>query len=124
MTVPDEFGMPPPVCPSPSRSHQGDVTSIAFDPASLRIATASLDRTARLWDVASGIPVTEPLEHGGRLSQIEFSQDGRRVVSGGRDDDTSAKVSGCSSAACSGARLVAGPRGSHQPEAGWRLIIL
>ena len=41
----------------PSTTHQGhtrEVTSVAFTPDGKTLATGSYDKTARLWDVASG----------------------------------------------------------------------
>lgn len=36
------------------RGHEGEVIFASFGPDETRIVTASLDRTARLWDVATG----------------------------------------------------------------------
>jgi WD40 repeat protein len=41
--------------------HAGWVLSAAFSPDGKRIITASADRTARLWDAATGKPIGEPL---------------------------------------------------------------
>jgi len=45
-----------------------------------RVATASLDRSARVWDMGSGEPVTAPLVHDAILVGIRFSPDGRRLI--------------------------------------------
>lgn len=37
------------------------------------------DGSLQLWDVASGLPLTLPLPHSGRVSQIGWSQDGQRL---------------------------------------------
>jgi WD domain, G-beta repeat len=47
--------------------------------------TASLDRTARVWDAASGRPLGEPLRHDGEVASASFSSDGRRVVTASAD---------------------------------------
>jgi WD40 repeat protein len=39
---------------APLFSYKDDITSLAFSPDSGRIVTASRDRTARLWDAATG----------------------------------------------------------------------
>ena len=36
--------------------------SAAFSPDGQRIVTASFDKTARIWDAATGKPIGEPLE--------------------------------------------------------------
>src|SRR5207247_169006 len=45
-----------------------------------RVATASDDHTARVWEATTGQPVTPPLKHGRVVSAVAFSPDGRRVV--------------------------------------------
>ncbi len=56
--------------------HRGWVEAVAFSPDGRRAATASLDRTARLWDVATGRPVGPPLEHRGKVSVAVFDRTG------------------------------------------------
>jgi hypothetical protein len=41
--------------------HGGEVHAIAFCPEGRRIATAGGDRSARLWDVSTGTPLSRPL---------------------------------------------------------------
>jgi hypothetical protein len=46
-----------------------------------RIVTASWDATARLWDAATGKPISEPLTgHAGEVMSAVFSPDGKRIV--------------------------------------------
>ena len=45
------------------------VSSAQFSPDGQRVVTASEDKTARLWDAASGKPIGEPMKHEGRLIQ-------------------------------------------------------
>ena len=67
--------------------HQGQVVYAAFSPDGTRVVTASWDNTARVWDAATGKPVTGPLEHQGQVYSAAFSPDGTRVVTASRDRD-------------------------------------
>ena len=54
------------------------VQSAQFSPDGQRVVTASED-TARVWDVATGEPVGEPL-HAESVQSAQFSPDGQRVL--------------------------------------------
>ena len=60
--------------------------SAAFSPDGQRIVTASDDKTARLWDAATGKPIGEPLEgHDDAVMSAAFSPDGQRIVTASLD---------------------------------------
>jgi WD40 repeat protein len=65
--------------------HDHEVRHAAFSPDGRRVVTASRDGTARVWDVATGEPVTPPLRHGGSVLKAAFSPDSRRVVTACHD---------------------------------------
>jgi Flp pilus assembly protein TadD len=65
--------------------HTAEVVGIAFSPDGRRIATASFDRTIKLWDTATGREVFTLRGHTAGLLMLAFSPDGRRIVSGGID---------------------------------------
>jgi len=54
-------------------------------PDGTRVVTASQDNTARVWDAATGTPVTRPLEHQATVRSAAFSPDGTRVVTASYD---------------------------------------
>jgi hypothetical protein len=60
--------------------HSGYVMSVVFSPDGKTILTGSLDKTARLWDVATGQPIGPPMPHSGPLRLVAFSTDGHSLV--------------------------------------------
>jgi len=65
--------------------HEAAVTSVEFSPGASRLLTASEDKTARVWSVATGEPLTQPLQHQETLGAAVFSPDGQTVVTMSRD---------------------------------------
>jgi WD40 repeat protein len=65
---------------SPPLQHHRPVTNAEFSSDGTRIVTSSWDRTARVWDAATGQPLFPPLQHDGLVVSAAFSPDGSRVV--------------------------------------------
>jgi eukaryotic-like serine/threonine-protein kinase len=65
--------------------HTGPVTGVAFSPGGRLLATASQDRTARVWEVRTGREVWTLQEHAGPLTGLAFSPDGRRLATASED---------------------------------------
>ena len=65
--------------------HTDSVTALAFAPGSLTLASASLDGSARLWDIAAKRTTATFRHPSGSILALAFRPDGRRLVTGGSD---------------------------------------
>jgi WD40 repeat protein/serine/threonine protein kinase len=65
--------------------HGIPITAICFSPDGKWIATASEDRTCRVWDIATRTRVAECRGHGGKLLGVAFRSDGARLVTTSAD---------------------------------------
>jgi WD40 repeat protein len=63
------------------RGHEDAVTSLAFAPDGGRVATGSLDKTVRVWDVRSGGELLALSGHEAAVLGVLFTPDGRRLLS-------------------------------------------
>jgi WD40 repeat protein len=70
--------------------HGGPVYVGAFSPDGTRLVTASVDRTARVWDAATGHLLATLNGHTGPVNDAAFSADGSRIVTA--SDDGTARV--------------------------------
>ena len=60
--------------------HGGPVLDLALSPDGTLVATGSRDRTARVWDLQTGEPVTPWLRHSNKVEQVLFSPDGKLLL--------------------------------------------
>jgi WD40 repeat protein len=67
------------------RGHAGSIKDIAFSPDGKTLASASLDKTIKLWSVATGQPVLSLEGHKNRCLTVAYSPDGLTLASG--DDE-------------------------------------
>ena len=69
--------------------HDSFLIALAFSPDGQKLATASDDRSARLWDVETGKQL-QGLEHDGWVNAVAFSPDGQMLATA--SDDRSARL--------------------------------
>jgi len=67
------------------RGRSGAVTSIAFAPDGKLLASAGKDKSAKLWDAATGQLLRTLSGHGGEVHSVAFSPDGKLLASGSAD---------------------------------------
>jgi WD40 repeat protein len=70
---------------TPPLRHADEVLSASFSPDGMRVVTASVDKTARIWDATTGQPIGDPLHHQATVYSAAFSPDGTLVVTASGD---------------------------------------
>jgi WD40 repeat protein len=65
--------------------HSRPAYAVAFHPGGKLLASAGLDGTVRLWDVATGCELGTLRGHGDAVRAVTFTAEGARLVSGGSD---------------------------------------
>ena len=68
-----------------SPPHADSVTSVAFSPDGTTLATGSRDKTARLWNVATGETIRTLTGHTKEVASVAFSPDGTTLATGSWD---------------------------------------
>jgi WD40 repeat protein/predicted Ser/Thr protein kinase len=65
--------------------HPSRVVSVSWSPEGTRLATASMDGTAKVWDAAGGRELRTLKGHTGWLWSVSWSPDGTRLATGSAD---------------------------------------
>ena len=66
-------------------THKDGIFNVAVSPDGRSVATGSMDKTARVWNLQTGDPVGMPMEHAGYVVYVAFSPDGSKVVTASFD---------------------------------------
>jgi WD40 repeat protein len=85
-------------CLQTLEGHSNEVTSVAFSHDSTRLASASIDRTVKMWDASTGACLQTLEGHSNCVTSVAFSHDSTRLASA--SDDRTVKMWDASTGAC------------------------
>src|SRR5262245_16506058 len=71
--------------PREIEAHRNEIWSLAFSPDGKQVASASKDRTIKVWDAGTGSALHTLQGHGSDVLRIAWSPDGKQIASAGAD---------------------------------------
>lgn len=101
------------------RGHLGSVQSVSFSPDGKLLASGGVDKTVKIWDVATGKIIRSMRGHAKGVTTVFFSPDGKFVMSGSKDKtvkvwnvDTGERMQSTAGITCSGSPTAFSPDGT------------
>jgi WD40 repeat protein len=98
MTIKPAIGDEWSACLQTLEGHSGPVSSVAFSPDSAQLASASHDRTVKIWDASNGKCLQTLEGHSDWVQSVAFSPDSAQLASA--SDDRTVKIWDASNGKC------------------------
>ena len=85
LSLVEQHRFPVPASPPIRHPEGAELTVARLSPDGTRIATASYDGTARIWDARSSRQLGPPLQHASTVNWVGFSSDGKTLITASAD---------------------------------------
>lgn len=67
--------------------HSAEVVATEFNPSGTQLVSASIDSTARVYDIETGLEMHSYLQHGGEVVVAHFHKDENIILTGSFDSN-------------------------------------